>query len=103
MVEINGIGGASGPRPQRADAAPERRDSSAPRIDSPQDGAPQDGVVISSAAQAAARLTQLIQAADNLDDVRADKVEAARQRIERGDYKQRDIVATVADRVAKYL
>jgi anti-sigma28 factor (negative regulator of flagellin synthesis) len=98
MIDINGIGGVSGSRPQRPDGPPDRRDTDAPRAEGRQ-----DGVVISSTAQAVARITQLIQAAEGQDDARIDRVEAARQRIESGDYRQRDIVATVAERVAKFL
>lgn len=99
MIDINSIGGVSGgARPQRPDGSQDRRSVETPRNDTPQ-----DGVVISSAAQAAARITQLIQAAEGQEDVRADRVEAARQRIESGEFRNRDIVSTVAERVAKFL
>jgi len=99
MIDIQGVGGVPESRPQRNTSATSRSSTEAPASD----GQQQDGVIISNAAQAAARISQLVGAGSTQTDVRADRVEAARQRIESGDYQQRDIVATVAERIAKYL
>ena len=98
MVGIHGIGGVPDPKPERT--APQReRQEAAPA----KNGDAQDAVVISSEAQAAARLTELLTAAANQPDVRADKIAAAKAAIERGDYQNPDIVRTVAERVNRYL
>jgi len=62
-----------------------------------------DNLVISSEAQAAARIAQVLQETETLSEVRSEKVEAARQRIEQGDYRRPEVVAQVAERISKYL
>lgn len=98
MVAIQGIGGVPDPRPQRpADGQNTSATSNA-------GNAPQkDGVVISSEAQAAAKIAQTIQAAANQPEIRADRVEAARVAIANGDHSNPDIVSITADRVSKLL
>jgi anti-sigma28 factor (negative regulator of flagellin synthesis) len=59
--------------------------------------------MISSEAQAAARLAQLVQAANQAADVRTERVEAARENLRRGDYKSPEVVAKVAEKISKYL
>ena len=96
MVGIQGIGGAPEPRPSRSSGVRDNRPS--PSAD--QETA-SDGVVISSGAQAAAVLTKTIQA--GADEVRAARVEAARQAIERGDYRRPDVVKVVAEKISRLL
>lgn len=98
MVGIQGIGGVPEPKPDRPENA---RDRNAPAIAA--GSGSQDDVVISNQAHAAARLAATIKVADAQPDIRADKVEAAKQAIERGDYKNPDIVAQVAARIDKHL
>jgi len=62
-----------------------------------------DEVVISSQAQAAAVVAQALQATSTQSDIRLDKVEAAKAALERGDHKNPDVVATVAERLSKFL
>jgi hypothetical protein len=99
MVGIQGIGGIPEPAPERPANARDRKDADNPA------GAPaQDGVVISSEAQAAAAaLAKAVQAANLGADIRAERVAAAQQALERGDYRRPDIVQIVADRIEKYL
>ena len=98
MVGIQGIGGVPEPKPERQ--ANVRNDKQSPPAKSEKAS---DGVVISSEAQAAAVVAKSIQAAQSQPEVRADRVEEAKQAIERGDYKKPEVVATVADRVSKLL
>ena len=97
MVGIQGIGGPQEPRPDRPSSVRDNRPS--PSTD--QDTA-SDGVVISSGAQAAAALTQTLLAQPE-KDVRAERVDAARQAIERGDYRRPDVVQAVAERISRLL
>ena len=98
MVGIHGIGGVPDPKPERTSPQRERSEAAPTK-----NGETQDAVVISSEAQAAARLTELLQAAADQPDVRADKIAAAKAAIERGDYQKPDVVRTVAERLNKYL
>ena len=97
MVGIQGIGGPQEPRPDRPSSVRDNRPS--PSTD--QDTAT-DGVVISSEAQAAAALTKTLQVRPD-QQVRAERVEAAKQAIERGDYKKQDVVQVVAERISRLL
>ena len=98
MSGIQGVGGVSGPDPDRPAAKPDAKPAKGQ--DSPSSG---DGVAISSEAQAAARIAALINAADDQPDIRADKVQAAKEAIERGDYNNPDIVSEIASRINKIL
>ncbi len=100
MVGIQGLGGVPEPKPERPASTRERNAEASAAT-----GLSKDGVEISSVAQAAAAsIAKTIQAAKvNVPDVRQERVEAAREAIERGDYKKPEIVATVAQRISKYL
>jgi anti-sigma28 factor (negative regulator of flagellin synthesis) len=99
MGGIQGIGGVPEPKPDRPSSA---KDS--PKTDPSGDtGSSADGVVISSEAQAAATLAKTIQAAQIIPDVRADRVAAAKEAIERGDFQKPEIVQVVADRISKFI
>ena len=58
---------------------------------------------IPPSAQAAAAVARTIQIAKADTGIRADRVAQARERIERGDYKNPEVVAKVAEKVSKYL
>lgn len=98
MGGIQGIGGVPEPKPDR-NSAPRTRKDTAPQVD----GTGQDGVVISSGAQAAARLAQLVEATKTQTDVRVERILEAKQAIEQGDFKNRDVVEEVARRISKFL
>ena len=98
MVALQGISGIPEPKPERPADVRERRDATPAKSDQVQ-----DDVLISSEAQAAARISKLVQAAQADADIRADRVEAAKEHIARGDYKRPEIVAKVAERISKYL
>ncbi len=99
MGGIQGIGGVPEPKPDRPANA---KDS--PKTDPSGAGSPSgDGIVISSEAQAAAIVAQTIQASTIIPDVRADRVAAAKEALERGDFRKPEIVQVVADRISKFI
>ena len=98
MVGINGINGVPGSTPDRAAGVRGKNDKDTSGAE-----LVKDGVLISSEAQAAASLARGIQAAKLEPDVRAERVEAAKERIEKGDYKRPEVVAEVAKRISKYI
>ncbi|MCC6145696.1 MAG: flagellar biosynthesis anti-sigma factor FlgM [Candidatus Hydrogenedentes bacterium] len=106
MVSIQGLGGIPEPKPERPGKVRNDRDSSASvaganaKSDS---GAREDDVAISGEARAAADVARIIQVSKSNEDIRAERVEAARAAIERGDYKNPDIVRKVAERIAKLI
>ena len=97
MVGIKGVGGIPEPTPDRpANVRDRKREvNSAP--------ARGDGVRISPEAQEAASSARLASIAREGDGIRADKVAAAKERIERGDFRLPEVVAEVARRLSKYL
>jgi len=97
MVGVQGIGGIPEPQPDRSNTVRDRK-----RTDEP-DAPKQDGVTISSEAQAAASVARILQQAGPEGDVRPEKIDEARQALERGDYRNRDVVAVVADRIGRFL
>lgn len=103
MVGIQGLGGVPEPKPERpAKVRNERENPTSGGVGGSATPS-KDGVQISSEAQAAAEVARLLQVSQTQSDVRLDKVEAARQRIEQGHYKNPDVVAQVAERVNRYL
>lgn len=105
MVGIQGLGGVPEPKSEGPGRIRRDRDADDAReaASSGSGAAPQDGVTISDAAKQAADVARVVQASKNTSDIRADRVEAARQRIERGDYKNPEVVAQVAERLLKFL
>ena len=94
MVGINGIGGIPEPLPDRpANVRDRKREVESASVR-------EDGVQISPEAQEAASSARL---AREGDEIRAEQVAAARERIERGDFRLPEVVAEVARRLSKYL
>ncbi len=98
MVGIQGLGGVPEPKPERP--ANVRESKQSPTADG---ASSSDGVVISSEAQAAAVVAKSIQVTQGQNDIRTERVEAAKEAIERGDFKNPEVVQVVADRVSKLL
>jgi len=98
MVAIQGIGGVPEPKPERPAKVRDVKEREVATS-----GQVTDGLVVSSEAQAAAKLAQLIKTASEESEVRAERVDAARQSIERGEYRNPEVVAKVAERISKYL
>ncbi len=98
MVGIKGLGEIPEPKPERLARLREGKAKDVAKTEKAT-----DDVLISSEAQAAATLARTIQNVQNTQDVRVDRVAAARESIERGDYKLPEIVAKVAERISKYL
>ncbi len=105
MVGIQGLGGP--PEPKSGGPAKVRgeRDNTSPTSNSGT-SAPttsSDNVQFSSEAQVAAEVARLVQSSSAQTDIRAERVEAARARLEQGSYKDPEVVSQVADKVLKYL
>lgn len=98
MVAINEIGGIPEPKPERSLKV---RDGKKPASSKAEQV--KDGVLISSEAQAAASVARAINATKADPIVRADRVASAKEHIDRGDYKDPEVVAKVAERISKYL
>ena len=96
MVGIYGVGGPQEPRPDRPSSVRDNRPSPSTEKETAS-----DGVVIRSEAPAAAAIAKTLQA--GVDDVRAERVEAARQAIERGDYRRPEVAKVVAERISRLL
>jgi hypothetical protein len=97
MVGIKGVGGVPEPKPERPATVRGRKNDGVAK-----DEKVQDDVLISSEAQAAASVARIIKEGVS-GDIRADRVQVARERLERGDYKNPEVVREVAKRVSKYL
>ena len=98
MAGIQGIGGVPEPAPDRsAGVRDKKRDETVKNTQS------QDDVLISSEAQAAAKIAQYLQVARQQIDVRSERVEAAKAAIDRGDYKKPEVVQEVARRIQDFL
>jgi len=99
MVGIQGVGGVPEPKPDRPANVRDRK-----RQDEVQSTAQaQDGVQISSEAQQAASVARIVQLANQGQDVRAERVAAAKEAIAREDYKLPDVVREVAKRLSEYI
>lgn len=99
MVGIQGLGGIPEPKPERPAKIRDGEAKTAGKASAPA----KDDVVISSEAQAAAKIAASIQALKDVPDVRAERVTAAKDRIDRGEYRNPEVVAKVAERISKYL
>ena len=104
MVGIQGVNGVPEPKPERTGKMRGERDSApGSAVSSTAGGQAKDGVSISSEAKAAADVARVVNLSSTQSDIRADKVAAARERIENGDYKNPEVVAEVAQRLLKFL
>jgi len=101
MVAIQGLGGIPEPKPEQPSKV--RKDRETASGTGGAAASDQDDVVISSEARAAAAVARIITTSLETSDVRADKVAAARERLERGDYKDPSNVAKTASKLLKYL
>jgi len=106
MVVIQGLGGVPEPKSERPGKVRSERESGAQSTAAAGSNTgvqSKDDVTISSEAKAAAEVARLVQLSKSEADIRADRVNEARERIENGSYKDREVVAKVAERVMKYL
>jgi anti-sigma28 factor (negative regulator of flagellin synthesis) len=97
MAGIQGIGGVPEPTPERPATTREKRRTDAPAQPS------RDGVSISSEAQQAATVNRLTQTPALEQDIRADKVEGAKQALEQGNHKELDVLREVARNLLKFM
>ena len=103
MVVIQGLGGTPEPKSDRTDRVRDERAGAAQAAAGASAGtAAKDDLSISSEAKAAAEVGRIAQLTKAQDEIRAERVEAAREKIERGDYKDPEVVAEVAKRLMKF-
>ena len=98
---VSGIHGVGGPQEPRSDRPANVRDNRPSH--SAESEQSSDGVVISSAAQAAAAVAKTIQLSADQAQVRSERVDEARAALGRGDYRKPDIVRQVAERISRLL
>lgn len=98
MVGVHGVGGVPEPAPERpVNTRDKRRDEAAAST-----SREADDVLISSEAQAAAKLASLVALAKQAD-IRQDRVDQAKQALDAGDYKKPEVVSELAQRISKFL
>ncbi|MCX8065990.1 MAG: flagellar biosynthesis anti-sigma factor FlgM [Candidatus Hydrogenedentes bacterium] len=105
MVVINSIGGIPEPVPEKPSRIKSEKDTDVREakgvIRSP--AQQEDQVIISSEAQAAAEIARLVRLIRSQEEIRTDKVEQARQRLESGEYKKPEIVEKVAEKIMRLI
>jgi len=105
MVSIQGLNGLPEPKAERTGKVRNERDKESARLGAAgaDETAVQDGISISNEAKAAAEAGRLFQLTKSQEDMRADRVEQAKQRIAEGQYKNREVVAKVAEKLLKLI
>lgn len=106
MVGIQGLGGPQEPKSGGPTKVRNERDASATARTSNSTAVNptgEDNVQISSEAQVAAEVARLVQTSSTQSDIRTDRVEAARARLDQGAYKDPEVVNQVAAKILKYL
>lgn len=96
MIGIQGIGGVPEP------VGPKQGTSKAKESDSTTTPS-SDGVSISPEAAEAAEVQVVLNLATQVSDIRQERVEEARENIEKGTYKVQDVVRQVAARLTQYI
>ena len=104
MVGIQGLGGVPEPKSDRTSKVRSERDDVAKSATTSDSGTQAtDNVSISSAAQAAAEVARVVQLANAQSEIRMERVEEAKANIERGDYRDPEVVRQVAQRLIRFL
>ena len=105
MVGIQGLGGVPEPKSNRPGKVRDDGDQQAQEAKSTGAGGAKatDDVNISSEARAAAEVGRIAQLAKNETEVRTERVQAARDNLERGNHKDPQVVRQVAERLLKYI
>ncbi len=97
MAGIQGINGVPEPTPDRPAPSRDRR------RDEVRDVVQRDDVNISSTAKKAATVSRLVEQAKLDPEIRTDRVAEAKASLERGDYKDLNVLREVARNLLKYL
>ncbi len=98
MVNIQGLGGVPEPTPDRPSGSRDKRRDTNVNPDSRR-----DGVDISSQGRQAADISRIKAIADQEPDIRAERVEQAREAVEKGLYKQESVIVEIAKRLENLL
>lgn len=96
MVGIQGIGGVPEPVGPKQGAGKAKETEKANTASS-------DGVSISPQAAQAAEVQVVLNLASEVSEIRLERVEQARENIEKGTYKVQDVVRQVAARLTQYI
>ena len=97
MGGISGVGGVGGPAPERpADPRSREREQA-------ENTRPRDGVAISPDAERAAEAARVDQATRGQDEVRQERVDQAREALERGDFRDETVLRQVAQRLLRLM
>lgn len=97
MIGIQGIGGVQEPTP------PKTGPGKAKAPEAVAEEALTDGVSISPEAAEASETSSVVSQAAAANEVRQERVEQARESIEKGTYKVQDVVRQVASRLTKFV
>lgn len=97
MGGISGVGGVGGPAPERpADARNREREQV-------ENARPRDGVAISADAERAAEAARVAQASRGQEEIRQERVDQARESLERGEFRDETVLRQVAQRLLQML
>jgi flagellar biosynthesis anti-sigma factor FlgM len=103
MVGIQGLGGVPEPKSGGAGKVRDDRETSTKKSADVKIGAGKDDVSISSEARQAAEINRITQLTKSQDDIRAEKVARAKERIAEGNYRTRESVEKVAQEILKLI
>ncbi len=104
MVGIQGLGGIPEPKSERVGKVRGERENAAQGAsEGTSETSARDDVSFSSEAKTAAEAGRIMQLTRSQDDVRLARIEAAKERIAEGQYKNREVVAKVAEHLIKLL
>lgn len=103
MVGINGLGGIPEPKSERpASSKNERTEAASNSAKAASAAGSQDDVSISLEARAAAEVSRIVALTRSQDEIRAEKIQAARERLLAGSYRDPEVAAKVAEKLLKF-
>jgi len=105
MVEdVLGVGNhAESIDPKRSEKTDQKKSSKGKAVTSKQPGAQEDSISISSSAKQALDKTRLTNMVKNMPDVREDKVEEAKEKVESGEVFSPEVTEKLADELDQLL
>jgi len=97
MVGVKGVGGIPEPTPERPANVRSRKPTDVKADET------QDGVQISTEARKAAEVDRLLALSSGEQEVRPERVAAAKENLAKGEYKLPNVVAQVARRILEQM
>lgn len=98
MIGIQGISAIQEPNGPKSSGPGRAKDAEKPIVTSNQ-----DGVTISPEAEKAAEAKSVVSDAAAANELRQERIEQAKERIEEGTYKVQDVVRQVASRLTRFV